>query len=122
MDRRNRDRLALTAYCRITPVANRRRGAWKRIENISSAGMLVVWAANSTEAQLPRIGERYSVELRLPPHTVFGQRALQFNTKVVRAFQQPNGRLMVGLQNTHSRFRTVNPGTWPETPQTATIQ
>ena len=122
MDRRNRDRMALTAFCRVTPLTNRRRGAWKRIENISSGGMLVVWAGSTSDAHLPRIGERYSVELRLPAHAVFGQRALQFNTKVVRAFQQPSGKLMVGLQNTHSRFRSITPGTWPETPNTATLQ
>jgi hypothetical protein len=122
MDRRNRDRLVMTAFCRIAPAANRRRSTWKRIENISSAGMLVVWSRGEADVRPPRVGEHYSVELRLPPHPVFGQRALQFNTRVVRAFQQPNGRLMVGLQNTQSRFRSIAPGSWPETGESMTIQ
>jgi hypothetical protein len=122
MDRRNRDRLVMTAFCRVAPSSNRRRSTWKRIENISGAGMLVVWSRGDEGARLPRVGERYSVELRLPPHPVFGQRALQFTTKVVRAFQQPNGRLMVGLQNTQSRFRSVAPGSWPESSEAVTVQ
>ena len=42
--------------------------------------------------------------------------------EVVRSFQQPNGKLMVGLQNTQSRFRSIAPGSWPEGAGTATIQ
>ena len=114
MDRRNRDRLVMTAFCRVAPVTNRRRSTWKRIENISGAGMLVVWSQGDAEVRAPRLGDKYSVELRLPPHPVFGQRALQFTTRVVRSFQQTNGKLMVGLQNTQSRFRSINPGSWPE--------
>jgi c-di-GMP-binding flagellar brake protein YcgR len=121
MDRRNRDRLVMTAFCRVAPAANRRRSTWKRIENISGTGMLVVWSKDPAEAKPPRIGERYSVELQLPPHPVFGQRALQFTTKVVRAFQQPNGKLMVGLQSTQSRFRSIAPGTWPESTEAEAV-
>jgi hypothetical protein len=122
MDRRNRDRLVMTAFCRVAPAANRRRSTWKRIENISGAGMLVVWSqSDETETRAPRLGDRYSVELQLPPHPVFGQRALQFTTKVVRAFQQPNGRLMVGLQNMQSRFRSIAPGSWPKGSSAATV-
>src|SRR5262245_48255132 len=98
MDRRNRDRLAMTAFCRVVPTANRRKSTWKRIENISGAGMLVVWSKDDAEAVAPRIGEKYTVELQLPPHPIFGQRALQFKTKVVRVFQQNSGKTMAGLQ------------------------
>jgi hypothetical protein len=121
MDRRNRDRLVMTAFCRVAPVANRRRSTWKRIENISSAGMLVVWSGGDADVRAPRLGENYTVELRLPPHPVFGQRALQFRTKVVRAYQQQNGRLMVGLQSTQSRFRSIAPGAWPEGKEALTV-
>jgi len=122
MDRRNRDRLVMTAFCRVAPATNRRRTTWKRIENISGAGMLVVWSQGEADVRAPHLGDRYNVELRLPPHPVFGQRALQFTTKVVRSFQQANGKLMVGLQNTQSRFRSIAPGTWPESVGPATIQ
>ncbi len=114
MERRRRDRLVMSVFCRITPLASRRRSAWKQIENISSAGMLVVWSHGQAAASPPRMGEQYRVELQLPPHPVFGQRALQFQTKVVRAFHQAGGKLMVGLQSTHSRFRAVAPGSWPD--------
>jgi hypothetical protein len=121
MDRRNRDRLAMTAFCRVAPASNRRRTAWKRIENISGAGMLVVWSAGGADGRAPHVGDRYTVELQLPPHPVFGQRALQFKTKVVRVFEQPNGRLMAGLQTTQGRFRPIRPGTWPEACDTAVV-
>jgi hypothetical protein len=111
----------MTAFCRVAPVANRRRSTWKRIENISSAGMLVVWSGGDADVRAPRLGENYTVELRLPPHPVFGQRALQFRTKVVRAYQQQNGRLMVGLQSTQSRFRSIAPGAWPEGKEALTV-
>jgi len=113
MDRRNRERLEMSAFCRVAPTANPRRTTWKRIQNISGAGMLVIWSTDA-EAAPPRIGECYNVELQLPPHPVFGQRAMQFHTKVVRAFRQANGRLMAGLETTHGRFRSIRPGTWPE--------
>jgi hypothetical protein len=121
MDRRNRERLQMKAFCRIAPSANRRRSSWKLIENISGAGMLVVWSRGQTDARAPRIGERFTVELQLPEHPVFGQRALQFNTKVVRVFQQANGRVMAGLQTTQGRFRAIRPGTWPESCDTALL-
>ena len=121
MEKRNRDRLTMTAFCRIMPTANHRRSTWKRIENISGAGMLVVWSAGEAEIGAPHLGESYTVELRLPPHAVFGQRALQFKAKVVRVFQQPNGRVMAGLQTTQSRFRALRPGSWPETGDSLSI-
>ncbi len=121
MDRRNRDRLTMTAFCRIAPSANHRRSTWKRIENISGAGMLVVWSRGESDIRAPRVGERYTVELQLPTHPVFGQRALQFKTKVVRVFQQPNGRLLAGLQTTQGRFRSIRPGTWPENCDSASV-
>jgi len=113
MDRRNRERLAMSAFCRVAPASNPKRTSWKRIENISGAGMLVVWSSDS-DTPPPRIGESYTVELQLPPHPVFGQRAMQFQTKVVRAFRVGNGKLMAGLETTHGRFRSIRPGTWPE--------
>ncbi|HEY1338561.1 MAG TPA: PilZ domain-containing protein [Bryobacteraceae bacterium] len=115
MEKRNRDRLTMTVFCRIAPSANQRRSTWKRIENISGAGMLVVWSRGEAEVRPPRVGEAYTVELQLPPHPVFGQRALQFKAKVVRVFQQANGRVMAGLQTTQGRFRSLRPGAWPET-------
>jgi c-di-GMP-binding flagellar brake protein YcgR len=114
MEKRNRERLTMTAFCRIAPSGNQRRSAWKRIENISGAGMLVVWSQGETEVRSPRIGENYTVELQLPPHPVFGQRALQFRTKVVRVSQRNNGTVKAALQTTQGRFRSIRPGSWPE--------
>lgn len=116
MDRRNRDRLAINAFCRIAPVTNRKRGTWKRIENISGAGMLVVWSRGENEIKLPFVGESYMVELQLPEHPVFGQRALQFKSRVVRVFRQANGRVMAGLESTHGRFRSIRSGAWADVP------
>jgi c-di-GMP-binding flagellar brake protein YcgR len=120
MDRRNRDRLAIAAFCRIAPASNHKRSTWKRIENISGTGMLVVWSRGEPEVKPPRVGERYTVELQLPAHPVFGQRAIEFKTRVVRVFQHA-GKLMAGLQTTHGRFRSVRPGTWPETNDSALV-
>ena len=122
MDRRNRDRLTMTAFCRVVPTTNKRRSTWKRIENISGAGMLVVWSKDDHEAPAPRLGERFTVELQLPPHPVFGQRALQFKTKVVRVFQKAGGSLMAGLQTTQGRFRPIKAGTWPESLEAVSVQ
>jgi len=114
MEKRNRDRLTMTVYCRIAPPANRRRGTWKRIENISGAGMLVVWSRGEADGKLPYVGERYTVELQLPAHPVFGQRALQFKTKVVRVFRHANGRVMAGFESTQGKFKSIRPASWPE--------
>lgn len=121
MEKRNRDRLSMTAFCRVAPAGNQRRTCWKRIENISGAGMLVEWSPSESEAKPPKIGEAYTVELQLPPNPVYGQRALTFKTKVVRVFHQGNGRLMAGLQTTQGRFRSVRPGTWPESSPPVTV-
>ena len=114
MDRRNRNRLALTTFCRLAPVKNRRRSTWKRVENISPSGMLVAWSRGEAETPLPHVGEFYTVELQLPTHPVFGQRALQFKSKVVRVFQQPNGGVMAGLESTQRRFKVIRAAEWPE--------
>ncbi len=111
----------MTAFCRIAPSGQVRRSSWKRIENISGAGMLVLWSRADAANQSPRLGERYTVELQLPTHPVFGQRALQFKTKVVRVFRQANGNLMAGLQTTQGRFRAIRPGTWPESCDSAVV-
>jgi c-di-GMP-binding flagellar brake protein YcgR len=121
MERRNRDRLAMTAFCRIAPSANKKRTTWKRIENISGAGMLVVWSRGEPDVKLPYVGELYTVELQLPAHPVFGQRALQFKTKVVRVFRQANGRVMAGFESSRSRFKFIRPAAWAEGSDTATV-
>lgn len=121
MERRNRDRLAMTAFCRIAPLANRKRCTWKRIENISGAGMLVVWSRGETGDRLPYVGEHYTVELQLPAHPVFGQRALQFKTKVVRVFRQANGRVMAGFESTQSRFKSIRSASWLESNASAMV-
>jgi hypothetical protein len=95
---------------------------WKRIENISGAGMLVAWSRSEPEVKTPQVGENYMVELRLPTHPVYGQRALQFKTKVVRVFEQSNGRVMAGLSSTRGTFKFVKPGAWPDMLETATVQ
>ena len=121
MERRNRDRLAMTAYCRIAPSANRRRGTWKRIENISGAGMLLLWSGEESDLNPPNIGDRFTVELQLPAHPVFGQRALQFQTKVVRVFRQANGRVMAGFESTRSRFKFIRSASWAESREPAMV-
>jgi hypothetical protein len=121
MEKRTRNRLAMTAFCRVAPVSNRRRSTWKRIENISGAGMLVAWSKGEPEILPPAVGECYTVELQLPEHPVFGQRAMQFKTKVVRVFQQPNGRVMAGLQSTQGRFKFIKPPAWPENADAARV-
>ena len=121
MEKRNRDRLAMTAYCRVAATANRRGGTWKRIENISGAGMLLVWSSGEPEAKTPHVGERYTVELQLPAHPVFGQRAMQFQTKVVRVFRQANGRVMAGFESTRSRFKFIRPAAWVESKEPARV-
>ena len=121
MERRDRDRLAMTAYCRIAPPANRRKGTWKRIENISRAGMLLVWSGGEPEIKPPHIGDRFTVELQLPAHPVYGQRALQFETKVVRVFRQANGRVMAGFESTRSRFKFIRPAAWVESSEAAMV-
>jgi c-di-GMP-binding flagellar brake protein YcgR len=121
MERRNRDRLAITAFCRIAPAANRKRCTWKRIENISGAGMLVVWSHGEADGKLPHVGERFTVELQLPAHPVFGQRALQFQTKVVRVFRHANGRVMAGFESTQGRFKSIRPASWPESNASAMV-
>lgn len=83
--------------------------------------MLVVWSRGEPEVKLPHVGERYTVELQLPAHPVFGQRALQFQTKVVRVFRQVNGRVMAGFESTRSRFKFIRPASWPESSESAMI-
>jgi hypothetical protein len=114
MEKRNRDRLRMNVFCRVAPYGKQRRSTWKRIENISGAGMLVEWSKGEAEIRAPRIGETYTLELQLPEHPVFGQRAMQFKAKVVRVAEQANGRVLAGLQTVQGRFRSLRPGSWPE--------
>jgi len=114
MEKRNRDRLDLSVFCRIASAANQRRSAWKRIENISGAGLLVEWSRGDQDTPPPSVGESFVVELQLPPHPVFGQRALQYKAKVVRVSRQKNGRVLAGLATTQTRFRALTPGSWQE--------
>ena len=114
MDRRNRNRMAMTAYCRLSPLTNRRRSSWKRVENISGTGMLIAWSRGETDVLPPRVGDCYTVELALPVHPVFGQRAMQFKTKVVRVFKRPNGGVMAGLESTQRRFKVIKGADWRE--------
>ena len=113
-EKRNRERMAMTVFCRIAPAGNRRKASWKRIENISGAGMLIAWSKGEPDIAPPNVGDSYIVELQLPEHPVFGQRALQFKTRVVRVSRQPNGRILAGLQSTQGRFKFIKPPAWPE--------
>jgi hypothetical protein len=122
MEKRNRDRLEMTAFCRIAPAANRRRSVWKRIENISGAGLLVEWSRGQQEAPEPALGEMFTVELQLPPHPVFGQRALRYKAKVVRVTRHKNGTVLAGLATTHTHFRAVAPGSWQEASEAHLVQ
>jgi hypothetical protein len=121
MDRRNRDRLAMAVFCRIGRSGNRRRVTWKRIENISGTGMLLVWSAGESDIKPPNIGERFTVELELPVHPVFGQKALQFQTKVVRVFRHPSGRVMAGFESTRSKFKFIRPASWTESSESVMV-
>ena len=60
-EKRSRSRLLMAPFCRVAPSANRRRGVWKRIENISGAGMLVEWSRGDQEAPAPLVGDRLIV-------------------------------------------------------------
>jgi hypothetical protein len=122
MEKRNRERMVLTVFCRVAPAGNRRRSAWKRIENISGAGLLVEWSRDDQEQTPPAVGEVYSVELQLPPHPVFGQRVLQYKAKVVRVSRQKTGRVLAGLQTEQTRFRALTPGKWRQPVTTALVQ
>ena len=121
MDRRNRDRLTMAVLCRIAQARNQRKGMWKQIENISGTGMLLVWSGGEPDVKPPHIGERFTVELQLPAHPVFGQKALQFQTKVVRVFRQPDGRVMAGFESTRSRFKFIRPASWAESSESAMV-
>lgn len=76
--------------------------------------MLVVWSRGDAESKLPTIGERYMVELQLPAHPVFGQRALQFKAKVVRVFRQENGRVMAAFESNQRRIKSIRSAAWAE--------
>jgi PilZ domain-containing protein len=121
MEKRNRDRLVMHSFCRVAPSRNRRRGAWKRIENISGAGMLMEWSRSDQEEPLPRIGDDFIVEMELPAHPVFGQRSLHFRAKVVRVFRNGDGRVMAGLETVQSRFKTPKRQPADESPGTRYI-
>lgn len=121
MERRDRERLTMTVFCRITRSRNQRKSTWKRIENISGTGMLLVWSGSESDTKPPNIGERFTVELQLPAHPVFGQRSLQFQTKVVRVFRQGNGRVMAGFESTRSRFKFIRPTSWAASSESAMV-
>jgi hypothetical protein len=122
MEKRNRERMVLTVFCRVAPVSNRRKSAWKRIENISGAGLLVEWSRGDQEQPVPNVGEIFSVELQLPPHPVFGQRVLQYKARIVRVSRQKNGRILAGLQTTQTRFKALTPGSWQQTAEQHLVQ
>ena len=121
MEKRNRGRLTMTVFCRIARSGNQRKSTWKRIENISGTGMLLVWSGGEPDTKPPLVGERFTVEMQLPAHPVFGQRALQFQTKVVRVFQQANGRVMAGFESTRSRFKFIRRASWADSSEPAMV-
>jgi hypothetical protein len=120
-ERRSRNRLLLTWFCRISLNANRPLGVWKRIENISGTGMLMEWSRPGQESEPPRIGDRYVVEMQLPPHDTFGQRTMNFRAKVVRVFRTGDGRLMAGLETTRGRISAARVHRQPQPPQTTYV-
>jgi hypothetical protein len=72
----------------------------------------VEWSRGEAEAPPPKVGESFIVEVQLPPHPVFGQRALQYKAKVVRVSKQTGGRVVAGMKTTHTRFKSLAPGSW----------
>ncbi len=121
MEKRNRNRLAFNVFCRIAPSTKKRNTAWKRIENISAAGMLVEWSRPDADIPSPRVGDSFAVEVELPAHDIFGQRALEFRAKVVRVFRDSGGRVMAGLETTRCRFRSLRAGSWAKTAVAETV-
>ena len=117
MEKRDRDRLALSVFCRVAPASNQRRS-----ENISGAGLLVEWSRGDQESAAPQVGESFVVELQLPPHPVFGQRALSYKAKVVRVTRQKNGRVLAGFQTTQTRFKSLRPGSWEAACESHVVQ
>src|SRR5215467_1529655 len=105
-EKRNRERLALTVFCRIAPLGRHKQGTWKRVENISGAGLLLEWSRGEADKPAPRVGDSYTVELGLPAHPVFGQRVLEYKAKVVRVSEQKTGKVMAGMKTTQTRFRS----------------
>jgi hypothetical protein len=122
MEQRDRNRLEFAVFCRIAPAANRRQSTWKRIQNISGAGLLVEWSRGKSDAVPPRVGESFTVELQLPSHPIFGERALEYKATVVRVTKQKGDRLMAGLQTTRTRFKPLRPGSWQQAETSATVQ
>ena len=122
MEKRDRNRLELTVFCRIAPAANRRRSTWKRVENISGAGLLLEWSRGKSESPAPRLGETFTVELQLPPHPIFGERVLEYKATVVRVAKQKGDRVMAGLQTVQTRFRSLQPGSWQQADNASSVQ
>jgi len=117
-EKRNRQRLLMASFCRVAPAGSRRRGVWKRIENISGAGMLMEWSRSDQETETPRVGDRYAIEMELPAHPDFGQRSMSFLAKVVRVFQTSDGRVMAGFHANRSRIKAPKTTVQPEAPST----
>ena len=122
MEKRDRNRLDLAVFCRISPAANRRKSTWKRIENISGAGLLVEWSRGKAEAKSPKVGDAFTVELQLPAHPVFGERALEYKATIVRVARLKDDRVMAGLQATQTRFKSLQPGSWQNAENVLPVQ
>ena len=122
MEKRDRNRLELAVFCRIVPATNRRKSTWKRIENISGAGLLVEWSRGESDTTVPQVGETFTVELQLPSHPVFGERVLQYKATLVRVTRQKDNRVMAGFQATRTRFKSLKPGSWQRAEVSAGIQ
>jgi hypothetical protein len=113
MEKRANVRMELNSFCRVAPPGNRRKGGWKRIENISGAGMLVEWCRDG-QTHSPRVGETFQVEIDLPAHPVFGQRALQFRAKVIRVSRGEDDRILAALETQNCRFQPKSRSKLPE--------
>lgn len=113
MERRNRERLKLGGVCRVTPATSGGVPTWKRIENISGAGVFLVWSEEDAPTPPPSIGSLYVAELELPEHPVFGQRALELDLKAVRVVRKEDGRVMAAFAAVRRRFKELRPGAPP---------
>jgi hypothetical protein len=96
MERRRKTRIEIKLPCRIRDAYSPSAHHWKETENISRNGLLIRWPQRDAASDRPQVGQRLTVDLKLPENPVFGERWLRFSATIVRVGQCEEN-FLVGL-------------------------
>ena len=105
IDRRQYERVELSAPCRVSAAGLGRSPCNGVIENISRNGLLFQINGNFKNG-IPAVGDFLAVDVLLPARRSFGQKSLRCRGSIVRMFPTAGGA-RIALAVEHMTFRSL---------------